>query len=30
MHNATVARLAGVPNIVGIKDATGTLVRGQS
>ena len=29
MHNATVARLAGTPNIVGIKDATGDLVRGQ-
>ena len=29
MHNATVARLAGIPNIVGIKDATGNLVRGQ-
>lgn len=28
MQNATVARLAGVPNIVGIKDATGDLVRG--
>jgi 4-hydroxy-tetrahydrodipicolinate synthase len=29
MHNATVARLAGIANIVGIKDATGNLVRGQ-
>ncbi|MES2908101.1 MAG: 4-hydroxy-tetrahydrodipicolinate synthase [Pseudomonadota bacterium] len=29
MHNATVARLAGTPNIVGIKDATGDLPRGQ-
>ncbi|PTQ88528.1 4-hydroxy-tetrahydrodipicolinate synthase [Agitococcus lubricus] len=29
MSNATVARLAGVPNIVGIKDATGNLERGQ-
>jgi len=29
MLNATVARLAGTPNIVGIKDATGDLVRGQ-
>ena len=29
MQNATVARLAGVPNIVGIKDATGDLVRGS-
>jgi len=29
MLNATVARLAGMPNIVGIKDATGDLVRGQ-
>jgi 4-hydroxy-tetrahydrodipicolinate synthase len=29
MSNATVARLAGLPNIVGIKDATGNLVRGQ-
>jgi len=29
MLNATVARLAGIPNIVGIKDATGDLVRGQ-
>ncbi len=29
MHNSTVARLAGTPNIVGIKDATGDLPRGQ-
>lgn len=29
MLNATVARLAGVPNIVGIKDATGNLERGR-
>ena len=29
MLNSTVARLAGIPNIVGIKDATGDLVRGQ-
>ncbi len=29
MVNATVARLAGLPNIVGIKDATGNLARGQ-
>lgn len=29
MSNATVARLAGTPNIVGIKDATGNLVRGK-
>ena len=29
MHNVTVARLAGIANIVGIKDATGNLVRGQ-
>ena len=29
MLNSTVARLAGTPNIVGIKDATGDLVRGQ-
>lgn len=28
MQNATVARLAGLPNIVGIKDATGNLERG--
>ncbi|MEL0028076.1 MAG: 4-hydroxy-tetrahydrodipicolinate synthase [Perlucidibaca sp.] len=28
MQNATVARLAGVPNITGIKDATGNLERG--
>ncbi len=27
--NSTVARLAGMPNIVGIKDATGNLERGQ-
>ena len=27
--NSTVARLAGIPNIVGIKDATGNLERGQ-
>jgi 4-hydroxy-tetrahydrodipicolinate synthase len=29
MLNATVARLAGTPNIVGIKDATGNLDRGK-
>ncbi len=29
MSNATVARLAGTPNIIGIKDATGNLERGQ-
>ncbi len=29
MQNATVARLAGVPNIVAIKDATGNLERGR-
>lgn len=29
MQNATVARLAGTPNITGIKDATGNLVRGR-
>ena len=29
MSNATVARLAGLPNIMGIKDATGNLERGQ-
>ena len=29
MQNATVARLAGTPNIVGIKDATGNLERGK-
>lgn len=29
MGNATVARLAGTPNIVGIKDATGNLERGR-
>lgn len=29
MSNATVARLAGIPNIIGIKDATGNLERGQ-
>jgi tetraacyldisaccharide 4'-kinase len=28
MQNATVARLAGLPNIVGIKDATGNVERG--
>ncbi|HEX4870440.1 MAG TPA: 4-hydroxy-tetrahydrodipicolinate synthase [Moraxellaceae bacterium] len=28
MQNATVARLAGLPNIVGIKDATGNIERG--
>ena len=28
MRNATVARLLGVPNIVGIKDATGNVARG--
>lgn len=28
MQNATVARLLGVPNIVGIKDATGNVARG--
>ncbi|MDP1540354.1 MAG: 4-hydroxy-tetrahydrodipicolinate synthase [Moraxellaceae bacterium] len=28
MQNATVARLIGVPNIVGIKDATGDVARG--
>jgi 4-hydroxy-tetrahydrodipicolinate synthase len=28
MQNATVARLAGIPHIVGIKDATGNLERG--
>lgn len=28
MHNDTVLRLAGVPNIVGIKDATGDMSRG--
>lgn len=28
MQNATVARLADIPNIVGIKDATGNLERG--
>jgi len=28
MHNDTVVRLAAVPNIVGIKDATGDLIRG--
>lgn len=28
MQNATVARLLGVPNIVGIKDATGNVTRG--
>lgn len=29
MLNSTVARLAGTPNIVGIKDATGDIPRGQ-
>lgn len=29
MSNATVARLAGLPNIAGIKDATGNLERGR-
>jgi 4-hydroxy-tetrahydrodipicolinate synthase len=29
MSNATVARLAGLPNIVGIKDATGNVERGK-
>lgn len=29
MSNATVARLAGTANIIGIKDATGNLERGQ-
>lgn len=29
MQNATVARLAGIPNIVAIKDATGNLERGR-
>jgi 4-hydroxy-tetrahydrodipicolinate synthase len=29
MQNATVARLPGLPNIVGIKDATGNLERGR-
>ena len=29
MQNATVARLAGTPHIVGIKDATGNLERGR-
>jgi 4-hydroxy-tetrahydrodipicolinate synthase len=29
MQNATVARLAGLPNITGIKDATGNLERGR-
>lgn len=28
MHNDTVVRLVGVPNIVGIKDATGDVARG--
>ncbi|MBL8520388.1 MAG: 4-hydroxy-tetrahydrodipicolinate synthase [Betaproteobacteria bacterium] len=28
MHNDTVLRLAAIPNIVGIKDATGNLARG--
>lgn len=30
MKNETVFRLADVPNIIGIKDATGDLVRGQA
>ncbi len=29
MQNATVARLIGVPNIIGIKDATGNVARGE-
>ncbi len=29
MQNATVARLAGIPNIIGIKDATGNVERGR-
>jgi len=29
IHNETVARLAEVPNIVGIKDATGNIPRGE-
>ncbi len=29
MSNATVARLVGIPNIIGIKDATGNLERGR-
>ncbi|HET8729816.1 MAG TPA: 4-hydroxy-tetrahydrodipicolinate synthase [Moraxellaceae bacterium] len=29
MQNVTVARLAGLPNIVGIKDATGNVERGR-
>lgn len=29
MHNETVERLAALPNIVGIKDATGDLARGR-
>lgn len=29
MHNDTVIRLSEIPNIVGIKDATGDLVRGK-
>lgn len=29
MQNSTVARLAGLPNIAGIKDATGNLERGR-
>lgn len=29
MQNATVERLAGTPNIVGIKDATGDIARGR-
>jgi 4-hydroxy-tetrahydrodipicolinate synthase len=30
LRNETVARLADIPNIVGIKDATGDLVRGKA
>lgn len=30
MKNETVVRLAGIPNIIGIKDATGDLVRGEA
>lgn len=29
MHNDTVVRLADIPNIIGIKDATGDLTRGR-
>ncbi len=29
MQNATVERLAGIPNIIGVKDATGNLERGE-